>query len=74
MNKLFAIFATFIISISAVAQQIPADSVMGRPFKEFSTTAFCNYNSFHPVNILLITTGIFFVPFVTPDPLQRSIL
>lgn len=68
MNKLFAIFATFIISISAVAQQMPTDSVMGRPFKAFSTTAFCNYNSFHPSQYITDNNWDILCAFRNPGP------
>lgn len=49
MNRLTIFLSSLLISAAGYAQQVvPSDSVLGRPFKDFSTTAFCAYSSFHP--------------------------
>lgn len=49
LNNLIIFLFAIVPSLTIVAQE-PArsDSVLGRPMKDFSTTAFCSYSSFHP--------------------------
>ncbi|WP_300505602.1 hypothetical protein [uncultured Duncaniella sp.] len=47
------------------------DSIMGRPFKEFSTTAFCSYSSFHPSQYIADNNWDILCVFRNPGPLAK---
>lgn len=47
MKKFFLCLICVIVGLNAYAQSKP-EKIVGRPFDQFSTTAFCSYKRFHP--------------------------
>lgn len=69
MNKLISIILGLIISICCYAQNVTSsDSIIGRPFQKFSTTAFCTYSSFHPSQYIADNNWDILCVFRTPGP------
>lgn len=42
------------------------DSIVGRPYRDFSTTAYCSYSSFHPSQYMVDNNWDILCAFTTP--------
>lgn len=54
------------IAITAYSQQTSSNDILGRPYKDFSTTAFCSYSSFHPSQYITDNNWDILCAFRTP--------
>lgn len=71
MNKLIYIIFGLIISTCCNALDVMAsDSIIGRPFRDFSTTAFCLYSSFHPSQYIADNNWDILCAYRTPGPVS----
>ncbi len=52
MNKILITLLFIVINLPFIVSGQESDSIVGRPCKSFSTTAFCSYSSFHPSQYL----------------------
>lgn len=71
MNKFYIIILAFISAFNTFALQTSNDSISGRPFKEFSKTAFCSYSSFHPSQYIVDNNWDILCSFRTPGTKSR---
>lgn len=71
MNKLISIIFGLIFSTCCYAQSVTAsETIIGRPFQEFSTTAFCSYSSFHPSQYIADNNWDILCTFRTSGPVS----
>lgn len=71
MNKLYFLIITLVCALNTSAQHVSGDSILGRPFKEFSTTAFCKYSSFHPSQYITDNNWDILCAYRTPGAVAR---
>ncbi len=71
MKKSVSLLLAFVFSIEAFAQKVPSDSIIGRPYKEFSTTAYCSYSSYHPSQYLTDNNWDILCAFTIPNAINR---
>lgn len=61
-------FVIITILIIGVFESHANDSILGRPFKEFSTTAYCSYSYFHPSQYITDNNWDILCAYRTPGP------
>lgn len=71
MKKLIALITTIVIAITAYSQQTLSNSILGRPYEDFSTTAFCSYSSFHPSQYITDNNWDILCTFRTPGTVSK---
>ncbi|MBD5346000.1 MAG: hypothetical protein HDR92_02565 [Bacteroides sp.] len=79
INKLFTILtlcmATTLTAYAAPADKVLVcdnnDSIIGRPYKSFETTAFCSYQTFHPSQYLTDNNWDILCAFVEPGTTEK---
>ncbi|WP_303644693.1 hypothetical protein [Bacteroides caecimuris] len=62
----FSILTAIFMTLNILAFGSELDSLVGRPFKDFSTTAFCSYSSYHPSQYLTDNNWDILCAFLTP--------
>lgn len=71
MNKFITLILTLLISVDGYTQSVTTkDSILRRPFKDFSTTAFCSYSSFHPSQYIVDNNWDILCVFREPGPIS----
>lgn len=65
-QKLYVILALIFNLLPTLASGQESDSIIGRPYKDFETTAFCVYESFLPSQNLTDNNRDILCTFVNP--------
>lgn len=79
LNRIIASIVCSIIAVATIAQTETPDNIeaqesntiVGRPYKLFDTTAFCSYSSFHPSQYLTDNNWDILCAFVQPGSVTR---
>lgn len=71
MKNVIAFIITVAIAITAYSQQTSSTDILGRPYKDFSTTAFCSYSSFHPSQYITDNNWDILCAFRTPGAVSK---
>lgn len=63
------VLSVALLPLSTFGQEV--DSIVGRPYKSFDTTAFCSYQTFHPSKYLTDNNWDILCAFVEPGKIEK---
>lgn len=71
VKKVIAVLLTIAIAITAYSKPEELKDIVGRPYGDFSTTAFCSYSSFHPSQYITDNNWDILCAFRTPGGVSK---
>jgi hypothetical protein len=71
MKKVIVPFVIIASAITAYSQQAESNDILGRPYEDFSTTAFCSYSSYHPSTYITDNNWDILCAFRTPGDVSK---